>query len=124
MKVVQETESDVTDVLEKIMDVKRIFNVILDTKCDYGTCTYKLDGEVVSGTVQLQEGQELILTYKITNKDYAFANKSEGIDGFIHDLFKSSERTVIIPVTADLEGATINVNDWFDIVKKGEESYE
>lgn len=124
LKVVQETESDVTDVLEKIMDVKRIFNVILDTKCDYGTCIYKLDGEVVSGMVQLQEGQELILTYKITNKDYAFANKSEGIDGFIHDLFKSSERTVIIPITADLEGATINVNDWFDIVKKGEESYE
>lgn len=120
LKVVQDTESNTANVLTMTIDVKRIFNVTLDTNCDYGTCKYKLDGDAVSGEVQVQEGQELTLTYKITKDNYAFIEKSEGLGGFIHDLFKASERTVTIPITADLEGTTIDADDWFDIAKKGE----
>lgn len=120
LKVVQAAESNAAEVLKQTLDVKRTFNVTLDTNCDYGTCTYKLDGKIVSGTTQVQEGQELTVTYKITDKNYSFADKSEGIGGFIHDIFKASERTVTIPITTDLEGTTIDADDWFDIVKKGE----
>lgn len=120
LKVVQDAESNTADSLTLTVDVDRIFNVILDTACDYGTCTYKLDGDTVSGEVQVQEGQELTVTYKITNKQYEFAEKSEGVGGFFHDLFKASEGTVTIPITADLDRATINPDDWFEIIEKGE----
>lgn len=119
LKVVQDAESNAAEVLKQTLDVKRTFNVTLDTNCDYGTCTYKLNGKTVSGMMQVQEGEELTVTYKITNKNYSFADKSEGIGGFIHDIFKASERTVTIPITTDLEGTTIDADDWFDIVKKG-----
>lgn len=120
LTVIQDAESNTADVLILVVDVNRIFNVTLGTTCDYGTCTYKLDGDVVSGEVQIQEGQELTLTYKITKDKYSFADKSEGIGGFLHDLFKASERTATIPITADLEGTTIDPDDWFDIVEKEE----
>lgn len=120
LKVIRDAESNTADVLTLTIDVNRIFNVALGINCDYGTCTYKLDGDVVSGEVRVQEGQELTLTYKITKDNYSFANKSEGIGGVFHDLFKTSERTVVIPITANLEGTTIDPDDWFDIVEKGE----
>lgn len=119
LKVVPAAESNAAEVLKQTLDVKRIFNVTLDTNCDYGTCIYKLDGKTVSGTTQVQEGQALTVTYKITDKNYSFADKSEGIGGFFHDIFKSSERTATIPITTDLEGTTIHADDRFDIVKKG-----
>ena len=80
----------------------------------------KLDGKEVSGEVQLQEGQELTLTYKITDKKCSFADKSDGAGGFIRDLFKPKERTISIPITANLDGTTVSPDDWFNIVKKGE----
>lgn len=120
LKVVQAAESNAAEVLKQTLDVKRTFNVTLDTNCDYGTCTYKLDGKMVSGTTQVQEDQEITVTYKITDKNYSFADKSEGIGGFIHDIFKASERTVTIPITTDIEGTTIDADDWFDIVKESD----
>lgn len=119
-KIVPTVENNAADVLKKVIDVKCIFNVTLDTNCDYGICTYKLDGKTVSGVIQVQEGQELSVIYKITDKNYSFADKSEGIRGFIHDIIKASERSVAIPITSDLEGTTVDADDWFDIVKKGE----
>ena len=120
LKVVQNAESNIAEVLTLTIDVDRVFNVTLGTSCDFGTCTYELDGKVVSGKIQVQEGQELTLTYKITKESYSFAEKSEGIGGFFHDLFNGSERTVTIPITAELEGTTIDPDDWFDVVEKGE----
>ena len=68
----------------------------------------------------MQEGQELTLTYKITDKKCSFADKSDGAGGFIRDLFKPKERTISIPITANLDGTTVSPDDWFNIVKKGE----
>lgn len=120
LKVVKEAESNTAEVLKLTIDVNRVFNVTLGTNCDFGTCTYKLDGKAVSGDTQVQEGQELTLIYKITDDNYVYADKSGGVGGFFHDLFKASERTVTIPITADLDGTTIDPDDWFDIVRKGE----
>lgn len=113
-----EPESNGTDQLILTVNVDRVFDVVLGTDCDHGTCTYKLDGETLSGTVQLQEGQELTLTYQITQDNYRFAEKSQGIGGFFHDLVKENERTVTIPITADLDGTVIDPDDWFQIEEK------
>lgn len=119
LKVVPETESSSADILLQVVDVNRVFTVNLSAECDHGICTYKLDGEKVTGEVQVQEGQELTVIYKITDSNYEFKEKSDGVGGFFHDLFKASERTAIIPITADLDGTTILPDDWFDIVEKG-----
>lgn len=118
LTVVQEAESNVAEDLILTVDVDRVFEVVLDDKCDYGTCTYKLDGDMVSGKVQLQEGQKLTLTYQITQKGYVFSERSEGIGGFFHDLFNQSQRTVTIPITEDLDGTIIDPDEWFDIARK------
>lgn len=120
LKVVQDTESNTADVLTLTTHVNRTFNVTLGNDCDYGTCTYKLDGDVVSGKVQIKEGQKLTLTYKVTKDNYSFADKSKGLGDFFHNLFKASKRTVTIQITDDLEGKTIDPDDWFDIVEKGD----
>lgn len=119
LKVVQNAEGSSADVLKQTVNVKRTFDIKLDTRCNYGICTYKLDGKNVSGNVQVQEGQELTVTCKITDKNYTFADGSQGVGGFIHDIFKSTERTVAIPITENLERKTIYVDDWINIVKKG-----
>lgn len=119
LRVVPEAESSAAEVLELTVDVNRVFSVALGSGCSYGSCSYQLDGKTVSGEIQVQEGQKLTLTYRITADGYAFAEKSAGIGGFFHDLFKGAERTVEIPITAELEGATINPDDWFEIVEKG-----
>lgn len=118
LKVVEEPVSNAADDLLLTVDVDRVFDVTLESSCDYGVCTYKLDGEEVSGKIRLQEGQELILTYKITRDNYVFANKSEGIGGFFHDLVNGSQRKVTIPITADLQGTVIDPDDWFEIAEK------
>ena len=118
LTVVQEPESNTADDLILTIDVDRVFDVELDTNCDYGSCTYKIDGKEVSGAVQLQEGQKLTLTYKIEQDNYVFAEKAEGIGGFVGGLVAPSQRTVEIPVTADLDGTVIDPDDYFDIVEK------
>ena len=120
LKVVQEAADNSAEELIPIVPVNRVFDVNLDTNGKYGIGTYKLDGKEVSGEVQLQEGQELTLTYKITDKKCSFADKSDGAGGFIRDLFKPKERTISIPITANLDGTTVSPDDWFNIVKKGE----
>lgn len=114
----QEVESNVADVLTLTIDVNRVFDVALNTNGKYGVCTYKLDGDDVSGEVQLKEGQKLTLTYEITEQNYRFVEKSQGVTGFFHDLINRNQRTVKIPITADLDGVTINPDDWFEIVQK------
>lgn len=118
LSVVQKAESNAADDLILTVDVDRVFDVVLDDNCDYGTCTYKLDGDAVSGEVQLREGQKLTLTYKITREGYAFREQSEGIGGFFHDILNRSQRTVTIPITADMDGTVLHPDDWFDIAKE------
>lgn len=110
---------EVQDSLPDIVDIDRVFDVVLDDKGDYGTCTYKLDGKVVLGAVQLKESQKLTLTYKITQDNYTFAEESEGGSGFFANLFQRDERTVDIPITADLDGTTIDPDDWVKVQAKG-----
>ncbi len=42
----------------------------------YGSCTYKLDGTEVSGTLTIQSDQTLTATYHITDSNYIFAGST------------------------------------------------
>lgn len=120
LKMIEEVQSNTADVLSLVLDVNRTFKVVLDSKGDHGVCRYELDGDAVTGEIQVKEDQKLTLTYEITDNDYVFKQKTEGIIGFVHDVFIHDKRTVTIPITAELDGMTIDPDGWFEIVEKGE----
>lgn len=122
LTIAQEYEGNAASELLQSINVNRVVAVTLETEGDYGTCTYKLDGESVEGTVEVQEGQTLTATYTITDDEYCFdeSENSSGILGSIHDLFRSKERTVTIQVPTESDEVTIDPDDWFAIRKKGD----
>lgn len=120
LKITKECEDNMANTLGESVSIDRTFNIILDDTCNYGECTYELDGKKVSGKIEARESQELTVTYKITDSDYTFAEEPEGIGGFLHSIFKDPEQTSTIPITADIDNTTIHADEWFDIVRKGD----
>lgn len=116
LTVIQSAEGNAAEVLKETVYVTRTFDVTLSTECKYGTCTYKLDGKEVSGTIKVREDQKLTLNYQITDKEYKFADKS----GLSFDILTPYKRTIEIPITSDIDGTTIYPDEHFDITRKGE----
>lgn len=117
LKIVQTVESGAADILR----VNEYLSLILPKDGQHGTCTYKIDGETVSGEKNLQLSQKLEITYTITDSDYKFGDTSilGGIWNFGQDLFANMSQTVTIPLTPDMNNTSINPDEWFNIVKKG-----
>lgn len=93
-------------------------NVTLDPSMDHASCTFELDGKPVSGRMELNSDQELTLTCKITEDGWRFAEKSEGIGGFFHDLIKKKERTISISITDLGNDSAVRASDYFNLVKE------
>ena len=74
---------------------------------------YKLEGKEVSGSVNAEDGQQLKLKYDVSGTDYKVKKK---IGDSIRD--ESTERS--ITVTRDMDGKTIDRNDFNIEVTKGE----
>lgn len=117
LKIVAEAVGNSSDVISRDEYVE----ITLPATAAHGTCTYKLDGKKVSGTITMQESQKLTITYEITDDDYKF---SYGIisDGWnkIQDLMGNMSETAEIEVTTDMNDATIDPDEYFTIIKKGE----
>ena len=120
LRVTRESIGNTADELNGIINVIHTFDVNLDPECEYGNCIYEIDGHEVLGEVKVKEGQKLTLSYEITDEDYTFADKSDGIGSVIHNIINSSERTVTIPVNAEIDGTTIRPDEIFNIVRKEE----
>ena len=118
--VTKEASDSKAESLTETVDVNREFTVTLDPEGNYGSCSYKLNGEEQSGTIKVREGQKLELTYKITEDGYEFAESADGIKGMIDSIIKSKERTAEIPIDAELDGKTIHPDDYIQVTKKGE----
>ncbi len=110
--VKQEAHDAIASDLENVEGVEVIgkFEITLSSNAKYGECSYELDGDDVSGTIIATEGQELSLSYKITDDNYEFSDKEF--------LSFDSKQSVELEVTSSLHGTTINPDDEFDIVKK------
>lgn len=97
--------------------VKKIRSTTLDSSDDFGTCVYKLDGEVVSGTIKIQDGQELTLEYTITDSDYQI--KSRGpISGLINKIRPKTSVTRYISLSEIPDGDTIRRSDYIEVEKR------
>jgi hypothetical protein len=109
-------QSDIQKILDEHL-IEKYYHVTLDANDAYGVCTYKLDGEVVSGEIYFKAGQKLSLDYKITASGYVV----EGAKGLPFGIGKKDqEKTESITITENMDGQTIN-RDFFGIkVKRGE----
>lgn len=105
---------------QKILDkhpVKKIWHVTLDTADSYGTCTYKLDGEEVSGPISVREGQKLTLEYQLADSDYQIVRS--GVGGFVGGLTHDQSESRSIPISEALDGKTIQRSDYIQVERKG-----
>ena len=120
LSIRQDVDSDSVDALDEVVTVIRNVTVTFDTKDEHGTCEFSLDGETLSGTVVVKEGEEVELTYTLTDEDYEFAEGTSGIIGFFHDRIWSDERTIEFTISRDMDGTTVSREDYIEVVKKGE----
>lgn len=98
------------------------YEITLSSDCDYGTCTFKLDDEIVTGTIKARESQTLKLTYEIENEDYTFSDKN--IVDHVKNIFVNEKQTVELTINSDLASSTVKGDDYFSInVKPGVQEY-
>lgn len=96
--------------------IQKAMWVTLNSEDGHGLCVYKLNDEVVSGKVRLEDGQKLELTYSLTDEEYE-------IDRGWWDPYKyfsSGSKTASITVSADLDGKTLTPADFGIELKKKE----
>lgn len=108
-------QSDIREMIDK-HPVLKYCNITLDAGDAYGTCTYKLDGDVKTGLILAKEGQKLTLEYTITSDGYVI----EDAKGIVFGIGKDDQaKTVSMSVTTSMDGQKIN-RDTFGIrVAKG-----
>lgn len=108
-------EKDAEKILAEHSAVK-LWYVTLNTADSYGTCTYKLDGTVVSGRVSIREGQKLTLEYTLTDPNYQIVRSS--LTGFIGNIIHNQTEPYAIPVSKELDGKTIQRSDYITVERK------
>ena len=112
---------DFAEIIEK-HPIKKFILVTLDNTDEYGTCVYKIDGEEVSGEVQLREDQKFTLEYSLTDPDYQIVRASEGFWGGIKDwsanTFGKNKETIEIEITQELDGTVITRDSYIKVDKK------
>ena len=117
--------SDYQKEIEKIISdhpIKKYVTIRLPEKDSHGTCVYKLDGNTIKGQAEkLRDNQKLELTYKLNEKDkdkYEL-ERANAWDGFWAWATSSSEITVEIPITQDLNGMELDVSEYITLKEKG-----
>lgn len=108
--------SDIDTIIQE-HPVRPFWYVTLETADDYGTCVYTLDGQEVSGTVALREGQKLKLEYTLTNSEYQIVKRS-GLVSAIEGIIGKNKITVSVDISENLDGATIRRADYIEVAKK------
>lgn len=103
----KEYVTDIDQIIEE-HPVKKFIYVTLDDSDDYGICTYTVDGETVSGTVFLREGQKVKLEYTLTDDRYQIEGKW---------LESKTKRDKTLEILEDFDGKTLTCED-FDIQLK------
>lgn len=98
--------------------IEKYIQISLDAHDSYGTCTYKLNGNTVHGTINAKPDDKITLEYTITDATYVM----DGAKGFLGTPIGKDEKSAVkeIKVDQSLDGTTLS-RDSFEIsVKKGE----
>lgn len=86
--------------------------VDLNNEDSYGIVSFKKGKDVISGEHSFKNGEEVTLTYKITNSDYKIKR-----DGF-HPFSSPSEESRTIKIDDSMNQQSINREDYIEITKK------
>ncbi len=92
---------------------EKLIHVTLGTADKYAEYTYKLEGKVVSGSVNAEEGQQLKLNYDVSGTDYKVKKK-------LGDSIRNESAERSITITRDMDEKTIDRSDFNIEVTKGE----
>ena len=84
--------------------IKKYVTMTLDASDEFAVYEYRLDGELVSGTIQAKEGQELELHYKIIDENHKLVAKEGGFLGFGES---DTEATKSFVITSNKDGKRI-----------------
>lgn len=117
LTIIQDIDSGAADILH----VNEYISLTLPPTGRHGTCTYKLDGKIVSGTITLQLSQKLEATYTITDSSYRFGNISilGTVTNWFEDVFGNMSQTTTIQLTPEMNNTSLKTDEWFAVVKKG-----
>lgn len=105
-------EKDWQKILNK-HPVQKKWYVTLNSTDNYGVCVYRLDGAVVSGMVEVHEGQKLTLEYTLTDPNRKIVRK--GIWGVWGSVTRSGTESQTIPISEALDGQTIQRSDYIKV---------
>lgn len=106
--------------IEKIIKehpIHEIKDVDLITYDEYGTVTYEIEGQQVSGKVKVTN-KDITLNYKITDKKHVISRKDTGVKGFFNKLFRSRNETVTIKASSLKDGQTVKRSDYIKTEEK------
>lgn len=106
--------------IEKIISehpIHEIREVNLITYDEYGTVTYEMDGQQVSGRIKVTN-KDITLSYKITDKNHVIARNDTGVKGFFNKLFRSRSETVTIKASSLKDGQDVKRSDYIKTEEK------
>lgn len=112
--------SEYTKSIEKIIfehPAKKIYTITLDESDSYASYVYKLDGEEVSGEIEVREGQTLSLEYEILDDNYQLEVAEGGFLGIGKSYTKVSKD---LKITSELDNKIVTKEDFGVAVVKGE----
>lgn len=122
------TYSKYQETADSIINDHKILKYIslsLEPAGEHGTTEYKVDNQSKSGKITgLKAGQTIKAEYTLTDDGYVFEDETgnviNNISNFIQNTLNKAKRTVDIKVTAEMEGNTINGEDYVAIKKRGQ----
>lgn len=103
--------------------VGKLIRVELNPECAYGTCTWQVDAQPVSGTQALKNGQRITVRLELAGENadkYVITNGTDILTG-IGNLFTGNGGKVFeisFEAGSDLDGKTLNVLDYITVKEK------
>ena len=106
--------------IEKIIKehpIHEIKEVNLITYDEYGSVTYEIEGQQVSGVVKVTN-KDITLHYKITDGQHVIARNDSGIKGFFNRLFRGKSEKVTIKASSLKNGQNVKRSDYIKTEEK------
>lgn len=109
---------NVNDIISE-HEVKKLIKVTLNTSDTYGTVTYKLNGNVISGgNYDLKHEDKLVIEYELADNSYEIYDET---NNWVENIFASDKKkSVEIKITSEIDNKTINRDSYISVRKKGE----
>lgn len=97
--------------------ITQALHVTLDSSDEYGTCVYTLNGEPVSGTVAVPEGEKIKLEYTLTDDGYEIVRENR-LNAVVGNIVSKNKITVSIEITREMDGVTLHREDYISLSEK------